>query len=214
MISYDKVFLTGCDLRTEWQLPWFIENYKKHNDTPLVLANFGMTDEALLYAKNHVHAIINLSEYAGKGWFLKPMAMLQCPSKESVWIDTDCEVRANISKIFDYIEPEKLLMGIDYPWSHRSGSKWYNSGVIGFRGKPNILKRWKAQIEISKKRGDQEVLFSMLNDITKMTYIVDLPHKYNVLRIDLIDNTAPDEIAIMHWTGEKGNKEIRRQINA
>lgn len=215
MTSYDRAFLTGCDQRTEWQLPWFIENYKKYNDTPLVLANFGLSTDALLYAKENVHAVINLTEHAGKGWFLKPMAMLHCPSKETVWIDTDCEVRADISPIFDYIEPEKLLMGVDHPWTKRhGGAKWHNSGVVGFKGKPSILKRWKAQIELSNKRGDQEVLFSMLNDITKMTYITDLPHKYNVLRIDLIDNTAPKDIAVMHWTGEIGNNEIRRQIDA
>ena len=39
--KYDKVFLTGCDEKTEWMLPWFVENYKKHNDTPLIFANFG-----------------------------------------------------------------------------------------------------------------------------------------------------------------------------
>lgn len=213
MTLYDKAFLTGCDEKTEWQLPWFIERYKKHNDTPLVIANFGLSTDGLLFAKSHAHSIINLSEHSGAGWFLKPMAMLHSPSKETVWIDTDCEVRGDISPIFDHIESDKLLMGVDHPWTKRSGSKWHNSGVVGFRGKPTILKRWRNRIQEVRGRGDQEVLFSMLNEITKMTYITDLPHKYNVLRIDLIDKTQPDEIAVMHWTGEKGKMEIRRQMN-
>ena len=27
----EKLFLRGCDERTEWQLPWFLENYFKDN---------------------------------------------------------------------------------------------------------------------------------------------------------------------------------------
>ena len=28
----DKLIITGCDEKTEWQLWWFIENYYKHNN--------------------------------------------------------------------------------------------------------------------------------------------------------------------------------------
>ena len=38
----DNLFLTGCDEKTEWQLPWFLENYFKHNNTPIAIGNFGM----------------------------------------------------------------------------------------------------------------------------------------------------------------------------
>ena len=27
--QFDRCFLTGCDKVTEWQLPWFVENFKK-----------------------------------------------------------------------------------------------------------------------------------------------------------------------------------------
>ena len=37
-----NVFMTGCDHNTEWQLPWFIENFERYNDTKLVIADFGM----------------------------------------------------------------------------------------------------------------------------------------------------------------------------
>ena len=46
-----KVFLTGCDNNTEWQLPWFVHNYRKHNTIPLVLADFGMSKEARAIAE-------------------------------------------------------------------------------------------------------------------------------------------------------------------
>ena len=30
-MKLDKLFLTGCDIKTEWQLPWFLNNYLKQN---------------------------------------------------------------------------------------------------------------------------------------------------------------------------------------
>jgi hypothetical protein len=44
--------------------------------------------------------------------------------------------------------------------------------------------------------------------------IADVPHRFNVLRIDHIDNNVPSNPVIMHWTGEKGNDEIRGQMKS
>ena len=41
----DKLIVTGCDEKTEWQLPWFLDNYFKHNTIPIAVANFGMSEE-------------------------------------------------------------------------------------------------------------------------------------------------------------------------
>jgi len=33
-----NLFITGCDVKTQWMLPWFVENFKKHNpDEELVI---------------------------------------------------------------------------------------------------------------------------------------------------------------------------------
>ena len=55
--SMRKGFMTGCDQNTEWMLPWFIENYKKHNDTPLTVMNFGMSNQCLEWLETQVHSI-------------------------------------------------------------------------------------------------------------------------------------------------------------
>ena len=47
----------------------------------------------------------------------------------------------------------------------------------------------------------------------RMLHISDLPRKYNTLRLDLQDGSAPLDIAIMHWTGSKGKDIIRKIIN-
>ena len=73
-MKYDRAFLTGCDYKHEWILPWFFKNYKKYNDAPLVFADFGVKNRDLL--TGNVHAIINLVNTVEQGWFKKPKAML------------------------------------------------------------------------------------------------------------------------------------------
>ena len=87
-----KLFITGCDSKTNWMLDWFKEGYSKHNDTPLHVFDFDKEfDKA-------------------KGWFKKPAAMMAAARMADMvcWLDTDCEVLGNLDGIFNYVEPEKL----------------------------------------------------------------------------------------------------------
>ena len=219
--KYDNVFLTGCDENTEWMLDWFINNLKKYNTTPVVFADFGVSDKMIKRIKKEArfHAIINASKAPEKGWFLKPRAMLSSPSKKTIWLDTDCEILDNIENLFDMLEPRKLAMVEDKPWTKRSGDLWHNSGVVGFIDKPIILHQWCKAIQSKKDvvavlgNGDQEVLHSMLNPITKLTYIKDLPNEYNITRVQVDNDNYQGAKKIMHWTGELGKIRIRSMIN-
>ena len=211
----DRLVVTGCDSNTEWQLPWFIDNYTKHNTIPLCVADFGMS-ETMLNAINknpNVYCIMHLNKEENedsKAWFYKPIAMSNVPSKQGVWIDTDCEVLGNIEAIFRHIEPNKLSMVIDRPWLTRREEEWHNSGVVGFQGKPEILTKWAKECKNNPVVGDQEVLHSILNPITTMTYIKELPNIYNWLRLQVeVDGEDSKDKKIMHWTGPKGNDRIR-----
>ena len=209
---YDKVFITGCDSNNEWQLPWFFENYKKHNDTPLVFADFGVEDiEAV---KPHVHAVVDLTKVEEKGWFKKPKAIYHCPAKQKVWLDTDCEIRGNISGIFGLLKPQMLNMIEDKPWAKRRGGVQYNSGVVGVIDKPVILGMWAQWVQEGGEVGDQEVLTANLNPITAIKYINSLPNEYNWLRLQIENDNEPATNArLVHWTGAKGNDRIRSMIN-
>jgi len=209
---YDKVFITGCDSNNEWQLPWFFENYKKHNDTPLVFADFGVEDiEAV---KPHVHAVVDLTKVEEKGWFKKPKAIYHCPAKQKVWLDTDCEIRGNISGIFGLLKPQMLNMIEDKPWAKRRGGVQYNSGVVGVIDKPVILGMWAQWVQEGGEVGDQEVLTANLNPTTAIKYINSLPNEYNWLRLQIENDNEPATNArVVHWTGAKGNDRIRSMIN-
>ena len=204
-----KLFITGCDAHTEWMLPWFVETFKKHNDTDLMIMDFGMKGSLYPEMRKSVRT-------TDKGWFKKPMAMqIAARYADNVcWLDTDCEVLGDISDIFSYIKPQKLSMVIDQPWSDRRGGKWHNSGVVAFQGVPQVLKDWTEWCAHTPIQGDQETLHVMLDSpLKRMIHIEDLPNKYNVLRIQHIDKTVPADPMVYHWTGQKGKEHIRKLMN-
>jgi len=208
MKLYNEAYVTGCDDTQEWMLPWFFKNFKKNNNKPLIFANFGVSDLTLKIVKENVHAVMDMTKTDEKGWFKKPLSMLKSPSKKTVWIDTDCEIRENTDDIFDLIEAEKLLMAKDEPWILRHQHLWHNSGVVGFQDKPIILYQWVKAVKEEPEIGDQEVLDKILSPITKIKYIKDLPNEYNVLRLQLEQDGYGGNIRVAHWTGQKGKIKI------
>jgi len=218
--SMHEVFLTGCDKHTEWQLPWFIENYRKHNTKPILLADFGMEKNTRAKMESEFDLIIDVKSEA-QGWFKKPRAILDATKLDAVekvcWIDTDCEIVTNIEDIFTRTVFGKLSMVEDRPWTVRRPDmgKWYNSGVVAVTGTPNILKAWADECIRNPVQGDQEVLYLMMNgdEIYKMTCIEPMPHHYNTLRLDYIDGINVGNPRIIHHTGKVGNETIRRQMN-
>lgn len=205
----EQGFITGADSKVEWMLPWFVENFKKHNNSHLLVVDFGMSKEMASWASKHADTLADMTTVSKKGWFAKPLAMMNSPFDKTVWIDTDCEVLGNIDDIFELIVPDKLNMVIDRPWSKRFNTAMYNSGIVGFESKPSILAKWASGINPSIHRGDQEALHLMLDDMQRLMFINELPHKYNVLRLDHLDGTVPRNALVNHWTGTKGNKHIR-----
>lgn len=214
---YDKAFLTGCDKETEWMLDWWLKEYYRHNDTPVIFANFGLSETMLSYVKSIFDTVINLKPHYEKGWFLKPEAMVKASklAGKVCWIDTDCHVLTDISGVFDHTVPNKLSMAEDKPWSARRGSTWHNSGVVAFEGCPPVLKDWMMRVHMKPMVGDQEVLHEMMGDdpLRRHIYIEDLPNEYNWLRIQLMrdEQDSPDK-KIVHWTGQIGKKHIKELI--
>jgi hypothetical protein len=196
-----KLFITGCDKNTRWMLPWFESNFYKHNpDADLHVFDF---DEM------------------GRGWFNKPVVMRQATemADKICWLDTDCEVRADITPIFDLTDPNRLTMVADQPWTMRRGETWHNSGVVAFQNRPLVLDHWAEEaIMMVEDRGpmfgDQDILHELVREgLKREIHIRTIPKQWNTLRLDLTDHTAPPNIKIMHWTGRMGKDEIRKQMN-
>ena len=208
---YPECVITGCDSKTEWQLNWFIENYGQNAHQPLIVADFGMSDQYLDYVTKHprVNGVMNLRNTADKGWFNKPVALFNSPATKTLWLDTDCEVKANLNPLFKMIVPGKLSMVEDKPWTKRRGGIWHNSGVVGVIGRPEILHSWCNAVRSKPEVGDQEVLHSLLNPITRISHINDLPFEWNVMRLATDHDDDKGPIKIQHHTGAKGKDKIK-----
>lgn len=210
--SYGKAFITGCDHKTEWMLPWFFENYKKHCSIPLLFADFGISHRSIV--QDHVHAILDLTKIKHQGWFKKPSAIYHSPSIQTIWLDTDCQIMNNIDHLFNLLVPNKLNMVEDKPWKKRRGGVQFNSGVVGVINKPLILGMWSDWCQNTNEVGDQETLTANLNPITQITYIHELPNEYNWLRLQIEnDNQPPTTARIIHWTGQKGKDRIKGMMD-
>ena len=204
----EKAFITGCDHTGEWLLPWFVKNYRMYNSLPLLFVDFGVKEKHKLELM--FDQVLPLCDTKENGWFKKPAAMLTSPAQKTIWLDTDCEVLSNIEELFDMLVSDKLSMVDDVPWTRRKKEKWYNSGVVGFIGKPAILQDWRSAVQKRPRRGDQETL----HDIDrKGNHIHELPQEYNWLRVTL-ENDRQDskDKKIMHWTGPRGKQRIRDKI--
>jgi len=214
---FPRAFLIGCDENTEWMLKWFLKNYKFHgNETKFVFGDFGVSKRTATMIDNNSLFLgrMEMERKPEKTWFLKPETMWFAPVKECIWLDIDIEIRGNIDGLFDLLEKGKLNMVPDHPWTKRRGEQWHNSGVVGFIDKPKILKDWALKTANGNhgQVGDQEVLHSMLNPITRIGAINDLPHQYNVLRLDVEHDDYKGPIKMMHWTGAKGKDRIKEMI--
>lgn len=226
----EKGIVVATDQTQEWLLPWWWENYRKHNDYPVAFVNFGMSFEKKAWCKERGELIplfvadifvkekeeIDPSicadwekEFGTKfwpcrnAWFKKPLACLQSPFKHSIWIDLDCEIRASLAGLFERIRTVSLV-------KERSGPPAiYNSGVILFNHGHPLIEEWADQ-SFEKNQsfaGDQDILSHI---IAEKKYPVDeLPACYNWSRYH---EDHPD-VVIHHWHGEFGRSVIRHQIH-
>lgn len=217
----EHVFVTGCDYKTEWQLPWFLSNFLKyHDERDLIICDFGMSKEFLDDVCKK-HTIIQLKNSRESGWFKKPRTMVEVSRmpnvKKTCWIDTDCEVRGKLYEIFNLTHPFKLSMVEDRPWTNRRPKlgTWFNSGVVCFENTPEILKMWMNECVKNPREGDQEVLYYMFegDELLKMRFIEVLHPKWNTLRLDYIDNINVKNPLVVHHTGQKGKQKIREIMN-
>lgn len=194
--------VVGCDACQEWMLPWWYENYTKHNAYPVVVADFGMSGRYGLDS-------IKIPTIPGvKVWFNKPVAIREAPFDCTVWIDIDCEIRGDIGRIFEYARKGFAVTRDPYAAKRCLNTDPIASGVVGVTNNNQILDKWidTTMAQCSRFRGDQEILNSFVN--ASSPGVVVMPPVYQWLRLDG-DNP---EALIMHWTGPTGKDIIRSKI--
>ncbi len=225
--------IVGCDEKQEWLLKWWWEHFSKHNNYPVAFVDFGMSANALSWCKTkgEVISIVPLLQETksvpsfekelweiafGKedltqlrsAWFKKPLAMISSPFPQSVWIDLDCEIRGNLSPLFDFLTDEidialtaEKRMTLFSPGDQVN----YNSGVIVFKNQSDFLQKYVEATHLEKENylGDQEIL--SLTIAHYETKVGELPDIYNW---DW-QRGPSEEALIFHYMRSEGKEKIR-----
>ena len=134
----EKGIIIGCDKNQEWLLPWWWENYQKHNDYPVAFFDFGMSEQAISFCRDKglyreipkelviedISSMIqdeNLKaweEYFSKekfwasrpGWLKKCVAAFLSPFQQTIWLDMDCQVHSNLKSLYEFLDQHDIAM--------------------------------------------------------------------------------------------------------
>jgi len=198
--------VTGCDSNHDWILEWWYNRYRQDNKYPVYFADFGMSLEARNWCAENGKLIDLRFRHKRKNWFKKPLAILACQYEQIIWVDSDCEIRGNLSPIFEYIRRGiGVTLDPHNPWI--KSNDVVASGVVAVEHGNNLIIEWARDcLAAHKIRGDQEVLNRLIQE--RKREIVIMPPEYQWLRID---GDNPDAL-IMHWTGVRGKDYIRKSL--
>ena len=134
--------ITGVSDGLAWILPWWYENFRRHNpNVPVCFFEFpdgpctnvedrppGMDKEqrkAWCMERGQWREL-NMPEGI-TGWFAKPFACLATPFETTLWLDVDTEVRKSLTPLFEKTEDYGLVVpGQDvHTWrGHPHSSGW------------------------------------------------------------------------------------------
>ena len=233
-----KGVVVASNEQQEWLLPWWWENYTKHNTFPVTFINFGLSEEGKSFCRQRGELVeipflpfIGVKEeteeergvfwesiYGSSAWWAKrslwhkkPIALLQTPYEQTLWLDTDCEVHASLAPLFEKMTKESGLLICPEPeeaqeFDREKGHIFvdevlFNSGVIGFtRGSPYILE-WACHTlkDHGFYLGDQNLLSRLIYEKKWPVQILDRLYNWR----QITHGKHPD-VKITHWVGDMG----------
>lgn len=214
----NRSVLIGTDTNQQEMTWYWLQRFKELcPDIPVQLANFGTTS---LFREDVIENCLvdEILHIDGgkdrKAWFKKPAAMMSSKSETTLWLDTDTEILSDISDIFDLAQDDKLGLVRDQYYC-RVDRAQFNTGLVLFKGKPQLLRDWAETIEHSNMRGDQEVLHAYLSksgQFDSHPNVYTLPDKYNYVRLEYEKVPDLNDLRVIHWTGPKGKRVIMEKL--
>lgn len=206
--------ILGADEKFAWMLPWWVANYERHNQYPVVFVDYGLSPKSREFCRQH-GSLVDLPptpDYPN-AWFYKPhLLTLPRISGKLIAIDLDTEIKGDLKPIFDAItSPDRLYAVPDVltPRGFEHCKPFFNGGVIASYSGSHAALTWRDWTEAkwSKYRDDQRILSELHHSYPAS--VASLPAQFNRLRLDR--NREPDDL-IHHWTGPKGKAIIRDKI--
>jgi hypothetical protein len=223
--------LVGSDARQEWLLPWWWENFRRHNQYPVSFVDFGLSQEKKAWCRERGELIAlrtpplfvkDREEVCGalaegweshypdtfwasrEAWFKKPLACLQSPYERTIWCDLDCEVVQPLDGLMRACDDVSgIALAKDF-----SSQEMYNSGVIVFQKNHPLIQEWAKQ-SIEKNglfRGDQDLLSQIIAE--KGLSICELSPIYNWS----VGFGKREDVVIYHWLGDAAKSALRNSL--
>jgi len=217
MENNTRCIATGADEDHEWMLPWWYENYTKHNTTPIVFGNFGMSSTMVKWCASRGKVIDLVSNMPMiKNWFKKPSIITRCGYEQCIMMDSDCQVQSNLDFMFDkYCRVGWVGLTRDTPtqFNTQFTKNPVAAGVVVTYSDNELIREWEHRcLNETELRGDQEVLIKLLTDRNNSrnlaTKIVLMPPECQWLRLQ----GKRTDVPIMHWSGRIGKETIRGMI--
>lgn len=217
-----RTWITGTDdNQVDILLDWFIPQLLEKSDKSVIVADMGLKNPENIKRIQEL-AAVNRRIYFARldpqdsrvaGWFRKPYAISHAVElfDEVIWIDCDIQILESIDGLFDLLEQGKLLIADDWYRQFAGVARMKNTGIVGAKGSPSILKRWKDTCVSSGKRGDQEALYALLEAKGGWDQIVDMPIEYHGQRL-MKGSVDLGPMKAIHWTGPVGKAYIRESL--
>ena len=208
----NKTVITAVDEKYEWMLEWWYDNVRYNNpDLSITIADWGMSAKMVEWAMANADTYIPLKRHDKHPWFHTVQLVIDSEYEYAAWIDADCEIVGDISRLFDYADDEKIGL----TWDLCRIPECFASGVIVAKnGGNDLLRDWSTLCIAGTERGPQEALNKLLREEPdyEIGYIKIMPGDYQWLRKSLESGHDNPTKKIIHWTGPLGNDIIRKKI--
>ena len=232
-----KGILVASDQNLEWLLPWWWENYCSSNSLPVTFVDFGMSESARSFCKEHgelldfafdptfvkkrenLHPEVNKKwKNYGKtfweardGWFKKPLAMLQTHFAQTLWLDLDCEVLKPLEPIFDLLSEEEHFGIVPEPLFYQGGPDLLFGEVL-YNSGVVLFRHGSTLLQTWAQRSLKENA-KFLGDQDLLSRII-FEQKIPVVQLPEIYNARlvtgiPFHATIIHWVGNWGKAFLR-----
>ena len=199
--------LVGCNTEQEWLLPWWYENYRKHNERPVAFADFGMSAQARAWCEERGEFVRWPHAVIANPYYGKVLAMLSSPFGKTLWMDLDIEVRGTLDEWFADADAERVRVGTDpqSPWRYNANP--INSGLLLVPHGVTAIQEWMELLFKTGQSEDQSILNRIWAEHPE--HFCLMPPWCNWLRLM---GAPPENAVAVHWTGPPGKSEIKRQM--
>ncbi len=228
----NRGILTGCDSRQEWLLPWWWRHYQATNTLPVTLFDFGLTTSARSWCERRMEvgsfpppyslfkpkealdpALPWLRRVPGYVWSMRPIwftkafCLEQAPYTHNLWLDIDCEVKADLAPLFsNNLRHRSFGLTRDaarYEQAfHQTGALrprvvGYQAGVLLFHCRSSLVNAWirRCYHACNREFSEQSALSHLLHQTAHPFAL--LPKEANWLFPD----TAPSTALVVHHSG-------------